>query len=57
MGCHISRISDDGILEMAILTGKKCTLYLDKGVLVWRGSAILLVDKDSKHLANEVQVL
>lgn len=31
----VSRISDEEIFGMAFLAGHKCTLYLDKGVVVW----------------------
>lgn len=53
----VSRISDESILEIAFLVGQTCMLCLDKGVLAWRGDAILLVDKDCRLLANKVPVL
>lgn len=35
------------------MAGQKFTLYLDKGVLVWRGNTIPLVNKDSRLLTNK----
>lgn len=56
MEVFVSCISDEGILSMAYLTGQKCILYLNKGVLAWREDSIPLMDNYGKLLTNDMQV-
>lgn len=42
---------------MVCLAGQKCTLCLNKGVLIWRGDTIPLLDKEGRVFANNVQLL